>query len=121
MSPLSKKALDGNVETILLAELLEGANYGYGLVKAINDRHVGALALGEGTIYPVLYRMEEKGLVAAEMRQMPSGRERKYYALTPDGHRALEANLKEWSALAEVMKRIELKAPLRVLPATGDV
>jgi PadR family transcriptional regulator PadR len=107
MTPrLTKKELDGNVETIILAELARGANYGYALVKAINDRHEGLLQLGEGTIYPVLYRMEEKGLVGGEMRKGPTGRARKYYEPTEAGLKLLANNLKQWSTLTRVMDTV---------------
>ncbi len=116
---LSKKALDGNVETIILSELMKGASYGYALVKAINASHAGLLALGEGTIYPVLYRMEEKGLLRAELRQTPSGRARKYYHVSPKGKKVLEDNLLQWEALTRVMEKIQdgLSGPAE---ATGD-
>ncbi|MCE5230631.1 PadR family transcriptional regulator [bacterium] len=106
MGRLSKQALDGNVETIILSELVAGANYGYGLVRDINQTHEGVLALGEGTIYPVLYRMEEKGLLKSEMRQTPSGRERKYYRISPKGKKVLMENMREWDAMSKVMNKI---------------
>ena len=107
MVRLMKKTLDGNVETIILSELAGGPNYGYALVREINRKHEGLLALGEGTIYPVLYRMEGKGLLRTEVRRMPSGRERKYYRIAPKGKRALADNMLQWAALTEVMKRIQ--------------
>ena len=107
MAKLSKKALDGNVETIILSELIAGASYGYALVREINRKHAGVLALGEGTIYPVLYRMEEKELLCSEMVTTPSGRERKYYRVSPKGKKALEENLREWNALSSVMGKIQ--------------
>ncbi len=103
---LSKKALDGNVETIILAELSKGANYGYALVREINRAHEGLLRLGEGTIYPVLYRMEERGLVSAEILQAEGARPRKYYRLTERGTAALAEDLRQWGALSKVMERV---------------
>lgn len=107
MGELKKQSLDGNVETIILAELVEGPSYGYALVRAINARHAGLLALGEGTVYPVLHRMEEKGLLVAEVRRMESGRDRKYYRMSTAGKKVLQENLCQWSTLAEVMNRIQ--------------
>ncbi len=106
MTKLSKKTLDGNVETIILAQLSRGPNYGYALVKAINEEHQGLLRLGEGTIYPVLYRMEEKKLLASETRTTSSGRKRKYYCISVKGRAALAENLREWTALSEVMGKL---------------
>jgi PadR family transcriptional regulator len=113
MIRLTKKALDGNVETIILAELVAGANYGYALVKAINDKHEGLLALGEGTIYPVLYRMEEKGLLSSEVQKSSSGRKRKYYQVSKEGKHSLAENMSQWDALSKVMEKIEQGLPER--------
>lgn len=106
MGRLSKQALDGNVETIILSELVSGANYGYALVRDINEKHEGLLALGEGTIYPVLYRMEEKGLLRSEIRRTESGRDRKYYRVSPKGLKVLQENMRQWETLSRVMDKI---------------
>src|SRR6185369_7197322 len=106
MRLLSKQSLDGNVETIILSELLGGENYGYALVHDINEKHQGLLALGEGTIYPVLYRMEEKGLIASEIRKTAAGRDRKYYRVSIKGRKVLKENLRQWEALVKVMQKI---------------
>ena len=106
MGRLSKRALDGNVETIILSELLGGPSYGYALVHSINEKHQGLLTLGEGTIYPVLYRMEEKGLLLAEVRKTAAGRDRKYYRVSPRGRKTLTENMRQWDAMAKVMQKI---------------
>jgi PadR family transcriptional regulator PadR len=103
---LSKRALDGNVETFLLAVLREGENYGYGIVQELNERAPGLVKFGEGTIYPVLHRLEKRGLVAPTWRTGDSGRRRKYYRLTPKGRSKLSENLTEWNALTQAMQAI---------------
>ena len=104
---LRKQDLDGNVETILLTLLSEKPNYGYGIVKTLNERAEGMLKLGEGTIYPVLHRLEEKELIEAEWGKSPdSGRKRKYYHITPRGHQVLSENRSYWEKLVQVMQRI---------------
>ncbi len=82
---LSKRALDGNVETFLLSILREGPNYGYGLVAALNERVPGLVEFREGTIYPVLHRMERKGLLEVFWQEAENGRQRKYYRLSRKG------------------------------------
>ena len=69
MTRLSKQTLDGNVETLILAVLEAGPSYGYAIVKELNDRAEGILQLGEGTIYPVLYRLGRR--FSAEPRTFP--------------------------------------------------
>ena len=103
---LSKKTLDGNVETLILAVLRGGASYGYQIVTDINEMGGGLLELGEGTIYPVLHRMEDRELIEANWKVADNGRQRKYYRITPAGHKALAANQQQWQGLVQVMNSI---------------
>ncbi|MHC4458531.1 MAG: PadR family transcriptional regulator [Planctomycetota bacterium] len=106
MAFLSKQMLDGNVETLILAILGAGPSYGYAIVKELNERSEGILRLGEGTIYPVLYRLEEKKLISARWRLAKNDRERKYYRLTTKGRKAFAANLQQWQMLSALMKKV---------------
>ena len=106
MTRLSKQALDGNVESLLLAILESGPSYGYAIVKDLNERAEGILRLGEGTVYPVLHRMEDKKLIAAKWRLAENGRQRKYYRLTPKGHGGLAASREQWLILSAVMRKV---------------
>ncbi len=106
MKKLRKQTLDGNVETLLLAILQSGPNYGYAMVKELNNRAEGILELGEGTVYPVLHRLENKGLISASWFEAENSRERKYYRLTAKGRKALAANRVQWQMLSEVMAKV---------------
>jgi len=106
MTRLSKQALDGNVEALLLAILESGPSYGYAIVKELNQRAEEILKLGEGTIYPVLHRMEDKELITAKWRLAENGRQRKYYRLTPKGRRALASSREQWQTLSAVMTKV---------------
>jgi transcriptional regulator len=106
MRRINKQLLDGNVETLILAVLQAGPSYGYAIAKELNARSEGILALGEGTLYPVLHRLEEEGLLASKWRLADNGRRRKYYRLNPKGRRALAVNREQWDTLAAVMRRV---------------
>ena len=106
MRRLRKQTLDGNVETLLLAILQAGPSYGYAIVKELNDMAEGILQLGEGTIYPVLHRLEEKKLISAKWHLAENGRQRKYYRLTTKGRKALVANRQQWQMLSVVMGKV---------------
>ncbi|MEM0967284.1 MAG: helix-turn-helix transcriptional regulator [Verrucomicrobiota bacterium] len=106
MKRLSKKALDGNVETLLMAILEKGPSYGYKIVQELNDLAPHHLKMGEGTVYPVLHRLEERKLIKPEWKAGETGRQRKYYSLTTSGERAFAANREEWAALTKVMSSI---------------
>lgn len=120
MNPkLRKRDLDGNVETMLLALLSEGPSYGYAIVKSLNDRADGLLEFGEGTIYPILHRLEEKELISAQWEKMSdSGRKRKYYHLTSKGHKALSENREYWLLLVDAMRRIGVVRNDEAMPDT---
>ena len=106
MTRLSKQTLDGNVESLLLAILESGPSYGYAIVKELNERAEGVLQLGEGTIYPVLHRMEDKKMIVAKWRLAENGRQRKYYRLSPKGRKALVASREQWRVLTAVMTKV---------------
>jgi transcriptional regulator len=106
MKKIRKQMLDGKVETMLLAVLETGPSYGYAIVKELNKRARGILQLGEGTIYPVLHRMEEKRLISASWRTADNNKQRKYYRLTNKGRKALATNCRQWQLLALVMKQV---------------
>ncbi|MEI9998809.1 MAG: PadR family transcriptional regulator [Verrucomicrobiota bacterium] len=108
---LSKKTLDGNMETFLLAALTAGPSYGYQLVQDLNAKAPGLLQTGEGTIYPVLHRLEDRGLIQSAWRIGETGRQRRYYRITPKGRRVLSANRLQWAALAKVMRAMLGAAP----------
>ena len=101
---LSKKTLDGNMETMLLAVLSEGPSYGYQMVQDLNAKASGILKTGEGTIYPVLHRLEERELIQSAWRAGETGRQRRYYRITPKGKKALSENRLQWAALQKVMR-----------------
>lgn len=106
MKRITKQLLDGNLETLILAVLQAGPSYGYAIAKELSARSRGILVLGEGTLYPVLHRLEERGLIAAKWRLADNGRRRKYYRLDPKGRRALALNYEQWESLAAVMRRV---------------
>ncbi len=103
---LRKQDIDGTVETMLLSVLGDRPSYGYAIVKELNARADGLLEFGEGTVYPILHRLEEKGFLQASWEETESKRRRKYYAVTPKGKAALDENLQRWQLLAVAMDRI---------------
>ena len=94
------------METLLLAVLAEGPTYGYHMVQELNSKAPNLLKTGEGTIYPVLHRLEERELIQSSWRTGSSGRQRRYYQLTPKGRRALAENRLQWAALTKVMNTV---------------
>ena len=90
--------LAGLLRVLILAELARGPGYGYGIARAIGQRSGGELTVRPESLYPVLHRMENDGLVAAHWEESAAGRPRKMYELTPKGRRAWERSRKAFIA-----------------------
>ena len=89
--------------------LLEGGDmYGYELVEALERRSRGILALGQSTVYPLLYNLEGHGHVEPFWRNASNGRRRKYYRLTPTGRSWLEKQRSQWHSLVTAMGALGL-------------
>ena len=82
--------------------------YGYELAEALDRESEGALAMGYSTLYPLLYKLEARGLIVAGAPRVESGRPRKYYSITDDGRRWLEEHRAEWAGLVDAMTKLGL-------------
>lgn len=96
-----KDLIGASTPLLLLAALQGGPSYGYQLVERINEKAAGFLTWQEGTIYPVLHRLEKQKLVASQWKAAAknSGRKRKYYSLTAAGKSHLAAATGRWNAV----------------------
>jgi PadR family transcriptional regulator PadR len=96
---------------VAVLKLLEGGPmYGYKLVEALDRRTTGVLAMGQSTLYPLLYNLEAQGFIVAQWRDGDTGRQRKYYALTAAGKKRLAKDTEQWVLLGRAM------AALGILP-----
>ncbi len=92
---------------VAVLQLLEQREmYGYELAEALSRRTEGVLAIGQSTLYPLLYNLESKRLIRGRWRESPSGRKRKYYALTKKGLARLRAQRAQWSNLMGAMEEL---------------
>ena len=99
--------LRGNTEALLLFMVSEMENaYGYQLIKEIGKRSQGFFNFKEGTVYPTLRKMENKGLLKGRWQEMPSGQERRYYGLTEKGREELGTKLAMWQSFSDAMNLI---------------
>ncbi len=88
--------------------LLEGSErYGYELVRLLERQSDGVLAMGQSTLYPLLYNLQAKGLVASRIEtSADTNRPRKYYRLTDKGKRQIARDRKQWEALSVAMGKL---------------
>lgn len=107
--PLTGAQLRGHLETMALASLEEGEAHGFEVLRRLERAGCGALKLKEGSLYPALYRLEERGSVKARVEENPGGRRgpaRRVYALTPKGRRQLQRGREDWATLVSVIGSI---------------
>jgi PadR family transcriptional regulator PadR len=93
----------GVLELCILNVLRRDPSYGYEIVTTLEA--LGPLASGENTIYPLLRRLKNDGLLETFLRDSPTGPPRQYYRLTADGRRRLTALEKEWTAMTSAVER----------------
>lgn len=102
----SKELMTGAAEAIVLQALREhGASYGYELIGTIAKDSGDVFAFREGTLYPLLYRLERRNYVTSERRTAPSGKERRYYAITSTGRVLLTQRSTEYAAFFAALKQ----------------
>jgi PadR family transcriptional regulator PadR len=96
--------LRGVLDLCLLAVMEEGPAYGYEMTKRLRAR--GLSIVGEGSIYPLLGRLERNGLVETYRAASDGGPPRKYYRASRDGQRALAAGVSEWRSAREAIDAV---------------
>jgi PadR family transcriptional regulator, regulatory protein PadR len=96
--------LRGVLDLCLLAVMEEGPAYGYEMTKRLRAR--GLSIVGEGSIYPLLGRLEREGLVETYRAASDGGPPRKYYRPSPEGRRALAAGVSEWRAARDALDAV---------------
>ena len=103
---VERELMRGAGPVAVLKMLESGSKYGYELVEMLAKSSGGVLAMGQSTLYPLLYNLEAQGLIRGQRRQTPNGRQRKYYALTAKGKRRLANDTKQWQAVAGAMRAL---------------
>jgi len=113
--PLDRELMRGAGPVAVLKLLERREMYGYELVEALEARTEGVLAMGQSTLYPMLYNLEAKGLVASRWDESgPRGR--KYYRLTATGKQRLADDSAQWKAVTAAMKQLGIVGRLAISP-----
>ncbi len=96
----------GSAELLVLSLLEDQARHGYDISKLIQLRSGGALSFHVTSLYPLLYRLEERGWVNGRWVEKAEQRRRRYYSLTAEGRRALRAQRESWKGFVAAMGRV---------------
>jgi PadR family transcriptional regulator PadR len=95
----------GTAELLVLAQLEDEPRHGYDIATRIEQRSDGAVSFNVASLYPVLYRLEEQGVIAGWWVEGAGQRRRRFYKLTPAGRKALLRRRQTWSVFMAAVQR----------------
>ncbi len=108
---IPKELVAASAEPLVLSLLAKGESYGYAIIQEVRVRSGDQLQWSDGMLYPVLHRMEHKGLIKARWDESETGRKRKYYSLRQEGRRALATHRDQWSLVHSVLTGLRKGSP----------
>jgi PadR family transcriptional regulator len=111
MADPSIEFLKGTLDLMILKTLSWGPTHGYGIARWIEECTDDVLQVEEGSLYPALHKMEERGLIVAEWGISDHNRRAKFYRLTAAGKRQLTASHNYWSRFARAVSKVLETAP----------
>jgi len=101
--------LRGTLDMLVLKVVALGPNHGYAIAQRLRQVSKEFFTVHQGSLYPALHRLEDRGWLSAEWRATDTGREAKFYALTAKGRKQLESEMLDWQQLSNAVALI-LKA-----------
>ena len=102
---ISKELIKGSSELLVLSALHDAPLYGYEIAKQIKEQSDNVFKMGEGTLYPILHKLEKQKLLSSYWQEV-GGRKRKYYTLTKRGTKVLTEKSTEWSEFSAAVHNI---------------
>ena len=102
----SRELKKGSAELLILSLLEHQQRHGYEINKLIESRSKGTVRFRVASLYPLLYRLEDRGLIQGRWVEKPGQRRRRYYKVTPAGRKILEERRAGWAAFVEAIRRI---------------
>ena len=103
VSMIRKELVAASAEPLILSLLANGESYGYAIIEEVKARSGGELQWTDGMLYPVLHRMERRGLLKSHWAESETGRKRKYYSLKKEGKTAMTKHYEQWSLIHSVL------------------
>src|SRR5436190_2204465 len=102
--PKPSDLLQGTLDLLILKTIAREQLHGWGISKRIHLLSGDTLAVGQGSLYPALHRLEQQGWIRAEWKDSDLGRTAKFYSLTREGRKQLERELRSWERLSSAMR-----------------
>lgn len=104
-------AVQGTLDFLILKTLSWGEMHGYAVARWILDSSGAELQIEEGTLYPALHRLEDRGWVEARWGLSENSRRAKFYRLTPEGQRELAERVRDWERFTRAVAHVLAAAP----------
>jgi PadR family transcriptional regulator len=98
--------LQGTLDLLILKTLALGPQHGFGISQRIQQVSKEVFQINQGSLYPALHRLEQRGWIAAEWGESDNNRRAKFYSLTRTGRKQLEAEQKNWEKVTAAIDRI---------------
>jgi len=98
--------LQGTLDLLILKSLALGPLHGWGVSKRLRQLSSDALSVGQGSLYPALYRLEDRGWITSAWATSPEGREAKFYRLTAAGQKQFARERSKWQQFANVVNQV---------------
>jgi PadR family transcriptional regulator PadR len=106
ITPLERELKRGSTEVLILALLEQKSRHGYEIGRLIDERSEGAISFHIASLYPTLYRLEDKGLIEGRWVERAGQRRRRYYRLTADGRKTLARQRGVWDQFFAALDRV---------------
>jgi len=103
---LSKELIAASTIPIILSILKKGESYGYEIIKEVRAISNDQLDWKEGSLYPVISKLEKKGLIKSEWKVSENGRKRKYYSLNQKGKQQLTQEIENWKIINQTLIKL---------------
>ncbi len=103
---LDKGLLGGSTLLMVLTLIQEKDRYGYEIIKELETRSDNVFQFKEGTLYPVLHKLENSGFVKSYIFKGDNGKERKYYQITNKGKKQLAEESEKWQIFSDSVKKV---------------
>ena len=103
---LNKEVKRGSTELLILALIEDRPRHGYEIAKLIEERSDGVLQFHPASLYPLLYRMEKRGLIKGTWIEKAGQRRRRFYKLMPEGKKVLNEQRQTWSDFFAALDRV---------------
>jgi transcriptional regulator len=98
--------LKGTLDMLILKVVALGPIHGYAISQRIQQISRDFFQVQQGSLYPALHRLEDRGLLEAEWKQTETGREAKFYTVTRKGHKQLETEMRNWEQISDAVALI---------------